>query len=139
MEPWQFALVMFGTMMLYCLVLPVGGGTLMYEGLKRAGMQEKAPFGLCFKVAFATTYAAFFVVFALRHLNVLPDQSNIAGRLVMTATLTTLQIVLVLLLMKNNDSKAVAIEAAAAAASLLRSQFSGSGSSPGSATTLIST
>lgn len=108
MEPWELALSLFGGLLLYCLVLPATAGSLMYKGLQRAGV-EKAPFGLCFKVAFASTYSSFFMVLVLGRY-VLPDSSPLEGRVIWLATMLTMQLVLVVVLMRNYTPKALAIE-----------------------------
>jgi hypothetical protein len=106
MGPLEFAVAIFGGLILYCLVLPALGGGLMFKGLQAAGV-ENAPSSLCLRVAFASTYVAFFLVIINRYL---PDSSTMEGRLTWAATLFSTQVVFVVILMRNYAPRVLLIE-----------------------------
>jgi hypothetical protein len=110
MTLWQLALAIFGSLVLYCLVLPALGSFLMHRMLAWAGTPQ--PLDLCVKVAFASTYAAFFCIQAVGRY-FLPDPSVFEGRLIWMGVMLGIQLVLVVVLMRNYTPRALAAEIAA--------------------------
>jgi hypothetical protein len=109
MSVLEFAIGYFVGMALYLLVLPGVGCVLLEKGLKRVGAEQ--PFKLCARVSFASTYAAFFSLVLLGQF-LLPDLTQMKGRLAWTGAMLAMQLILVVVLMRDYKPKSLAVEVA---------------------------
>jgi hypothetical protein len=113
MDPVQFALTLFGGLLLFALALPTLLGFFLFRGLERAKV-EKAPWKLCYQVAFASTYMAILVLFLAARF--LPPATGSEGRVLRIAIMASVQLLGVVVLMRKFTPRVLAIETAATAA-----------------------
>jgi hypothetical protein len=110
MSPFESLLQLFLLMILFCGLMPLLGGGLLYQGLQKYNVTD-VPLSKCMTVFCCATGAAYLLMMILGR--VLPEAASVAGIAMGCLLIVLVEFALVGLMLKKFTSNAVLIEGGA--------------------------